>query len=418
VPPLPRLFRCYESAAETAKVVTAPAVIFGAGNVGRGFLGQLFSESGREVVFVEVDRTLVSALNTRRTYTIRLVDNERADEVTISPVRALHAQEVDAVAETLSLADVGATAVGVRALPRIAPLVAAGIMRRNEIGAQSPLNIIICENLKNAAEAFRTMVGEHLSDEHQDYLRTHIGFVDTVIGRMIPPLSAHMRKRDPSLIAVEPYKELPVDRQGFVGTVPRIVGMEPYSPFAAYTARKLYIHNCGHALLGYLGRLRGHALGYEALQDEAVRLLLERALAEARAGIVAEYGVTKEWLEDHIDDLLRRFGNRALADTTLRLGRDPMRKLGPEDRLVGAARLAEKARRAPEALSWGIAAGYLFDDVDDPLAVELQKRVGREGLGTVLADVSRIDSDEPLGVLVHQRYRALREGTWSLPQCD
>ena len=106
------------------------------------------------------------------------------------------------------MADIAATAVGVRALPRIAPLVAAGIMRRNEINAQLPLNIIICENLKSAAEAFRTMVAQHLSDEHQDYLRTHVGFVDTAIGRMIPPLSAEIAKRDPSLIAVEPYKEL------------------------------------------------------------------------------------------------------------------------------------------------------------------------------------------------------------------
>ena len=74
---------------------------------------------------------------------------------------------------------------------------------------------------------------------------------------MVPPLTPEMRAADPTLIVVEPYKELPVDRAGLGRPVPAIVGMEPCDNFAAYTARKLYIHNCGHAVLAYLGHLAG-----------------------------------------------------------------------------------------------------------------------------------------------------------------
>jgi mannitol-1-phosphate 5-dehydrogenase len=222
-----------------------------------------------------------------------------------------------------------------------------------------------------------------------------------------------MRQEDPSLILVEPYKELPVDRCGFRGPIPEIVGMQPIDNFAVYTARKLYVHNCGHAMLGYLGYQRGHTYGYEALEDEVIRPLLDAALAESNAGIVAAHGAGPKWLHAHSMDLMRRFGNRALADTVLRLARDPLRKLGPADRLVGAARLAEQAGRTPRALSWGIAAGYRFDEPGDPLALKLQRRIAEEGFDQVLAEVSGISAEEPLAALVRERYASLGEGSWT-----
>jgi len=352
---------------------------------------------------------LIEAINSRGQYTIRLEDNDGAQEINVSPVRALHAQrDQQAIVEVVRQAGVGATAVGVRALPHIAPLLAAGITRRAESGVSPPLNLIICENLKGAAGTFRQMVSENISAENRTYFETHIGFVDTVIGRMVPPLTPEVRVQDPSLIVVEPYKELPVDRAGFVGDIPQVVGMQPCDNFAAYTARKLYIHNCGHAVLGYLGYLAGYEYGYEALADAEIRARVEQALAESKLGVVHAYRVEVDWLDEHIADLLHRFGNRALGDTNFRLGRDPLRKLGPVDRLVGPARLAEQAGVRPEALSLGIAAGYCFDHPDDPLAGELQQRIRRDGLETVLADVSKIRKDELLGKLVLENYGRLR----------
>lgn len=384
------------------------AVMFGAGNVGRGFLGQLFCESGYRVDFVDIDEPLLAALNGRGAYTVRLVDNDFSQEITVGPVRALSSRDQEAVTQAVVEASIGATAVGVRVLPAIAPLLAAGVARRQASGLTGPLNIIVCENLKDAAAALRRMVKEHLPADLHAYLDAHVGFVDTVIGRMVPPLTPELRAGDPSLIIVEPYKELPVDRSGFVGPPPAVVGMELCDNFPVYTARKLYIHNCGHAVLAYLGHLRSHVYGYEALEDPAVRPLFDRAMAEAKAGIVGVLGADPAWLDAHVADLVRRFANRALGDTVLRLGRDPARKLGPEDRLVGAARLVERAGLTPDALSWAIAAGYCFDDPRDPLAVALQERLAAEGLDVVLAGLSGIRPEEPLAALVRGRYADLR----------
>jgi mannitol-1-phosphate 5-dehydrogenase len=384
-------------------------IIFGAGNVGRGFLGQLFSESGYEVVFVDVDDGLVRALGKRGRYTIRLVDNDWQEEAPVAPVRALLAGDADAVAQAVAAASIAATAVGVRALPFVAPMLAAGIAQRAEAGIDAPLNVVVCENLKDAAATLRGMVEQRLPPALHPYLHSHIGFVDTVIGRMVPPLTPELHAADPTLILVEPYKVLPVDRAGWLGPELRVVGLEMCANFPAYTARKLYIHNCGHAVLAYLGHLAGYEYGYQALADPSIRAWFEAALAESKAGIIAAHGVDPAWLDAHIADLTQRFANRALGDTILRLGRDPLRKLGPEDRLVGAARLAEQAGVVPNALARAIAAACRFDDPRDPLALALQERLATEGIASVLAEVSGIQPDEPLAALIRAWYDSSRQ---------
>lgn len=330
------------------------AVIFGAGSVGRGFLGQLFTQSGYEAVLVDIDEPLLRALEARRGYHLRLVDND------------------------------GAPA----------------------------LNVIVCENMKDAAAHLRSLVRAALPQGLRPALDARVGFVETVIGRMVPPLTPEQRAQDPSAIAAEPYKELPVDRHGFVGEIPQIVGLQACDHFAAYVARKLYIHNGGHAVLAYLGHLRGLTYGYEALEDPVVRRLLEGAWGEAQAGIAVAHGVDAAWLEAHTADLRRRFANRALGDTVVRLARDPLRKLAAGDRLVGAARLAEVAGVPPRALAWAIAAGYCFDSPADPIAGRLQAQVARDGLAAALAAVSQIDPAEPLGHAVLERHARLRAGAW------
>jgi mannitol-1-phosphate 5-dehydrogenase len=219
------------------------------------------------------------------------------------------------------------------------------------------------------------------------------------------------RAADPSLIVAEPYKVLPVDREAFVRQggdgIPDVVGMKAVAPFEAYTARKLYIHNAGHAILGYLGYRRGHEFGYEALDDPWVRQRLDQGLNAASAALIAAYGFDPVALQEHIDYLLVRFANRALADPVTRLARDPVRKLAPDDRLVGAARLAEAHGLSPEGLAWGIAGALAFDYDGDDHARELQARIAKDGIEQTLAAVSGISPDEPLGRSVLARYAQL-----------
>ncbi|GAB4435374.1 MAG: mannitol-1-phosphate 5-dehydrogenase [Anaerolineae bacterium] len=381
------------------------AVMFGAGNIGRGFLGQLFSESGYQVNFVDVDQPLLDAFNQQGRYTIRLVTNESSADVTVGPVRGLPASDREAVAGVIAEAEIGATAVGAGALKHVAPVVAAGIVRRAEQDVTTPFNLIICENLKHAAHLFRDMVENELPSDYHAYLDGHIGFVDTVIARMVPPLPPQLRAQDPSLIVVEPYKELPVDAAGFVGPPPAIVGMQPVTPFAFYTERKLYMHNAGHAVLGYLGYQRGYEYGYEALQDTAIAAAVRGAMQESQQALEQKYGLARGAITPYLEDALARFHNRALGDTIFRLSRDPIRKLAPNDRLIGAALTALEQGVQPVNLVRGIAAALRFDPPEDPIALQLQDQLQRTGLEAVLKSVCGLAPDSPLAEMIKQQFR-------------
>lgn len=390
------------------------AVIFGAGNIGRGFIGQLFCESGYRVTFVDVDEALVKALNERGEYRLQTVFHEDVHDYRIGPVRAVHGRDLEAVAAAVAQADLAATAVGAGALPHIAGGLAAGLAKRAAAGSP-PLDILLCENLKGAAGILRGLVAERIAPEAGDYLRQRVGFVDTVIGRMVPMPTPEMRAADVSFIRVEPYKELPVDRAGFVGPVPEIVALEAHDNFALYTARKLYIHNCGHALLAYFGYPRGYEYGYEAMRDPEVRRMLDGGLSESVAGIAARFQADRAWLQAHVDDLMGRFANQLLADTLFRLGRDPLRKLDPSDRLVGAARLVEATLGPPEYLAWGIAAALAFAAPDDPVAVALRQRLAEQGPEAVLQGLCRIEPGTELGRRILAAYGRLQANPRDLP---
>ena len=383
------------------------AVIFGAGSVGRGFLGQLFSETGYHVVFVDVDEPLIEALSTRGSYTLRLAGIQKTEDLTIGPVDAINGMDIEGVAREVARANLMATAVGARALSAIAKPIAAGLDRRWQAHHNTPLNVILCENLHDAPDLLRSYVEHGLPKTPKTLLPERVGFVSAVIARMSPVPTPEQRAADPTLIVAEPYKVLPVDRDAFVGPVPDIVGMQPVSPFAAYVERKLYIHNAGHAMLGYMGFRRGYTYGYEALTDPPIYALLHQALSESGQALMAEHGLDPVAMAEHVQCLLDRFANRALGDPISRLARDPMRKLAPGDRLVGAARLAQKHDIVPQGLAWGIAAALAYDNQDDPHAVELQADLTERGLDRALRTVCDIQPDEPLAQLVRERYQDL-----------
>ena len=383
------------------------AVIFGAGSVGRGFLGQLFSESDYRVVFVDVDQPLIEALATRGSYTLRLAGSQKTEDLTIGPVDAIDGMDIEGIARAVAMANLMATAVGARALSAIAKPIAAGLDRRWQADQDTPLNVILCENLHDAPDLLRSYVEDGLPDTAKPLVRERVGFVAAVIARMSPVPTPEQRATDPTLIVAEPYKVLPVDRDAFVGPVPDIVGMHPVSPFTIYVERKLYIHNAGHAMLGYMGYRRGYTYGYQALSDPPIYALLHQALSESGRSLMAEHGLDPVAMAEHVQCLLDRFANRALGDPISRLARDPMRKLAPADRLVGAARLAQKHDIVPQGLAWGIAAALAYDNQDDPHAMQLQTDLTERGLDQVLQIVCDIQPDEPLAQMIRERYQAL-----------
>ena len=377
------------------------AVHFGAGNIGRGFLGQLYCQSGWQTVFVDVAEELVAALNRRGGYEIHIAD-ERPRVVAVENVRAIDGRDLDAAADALAACDLASAAVGVRAQPHIAQPLAAGLARRARRSGL-PLNIIVCENILDAAQALRGLVLEALDDEaDREFVRERVGFVGTVVSRMVPVVPDDVRATDPLHVAVEAYATLPVDAEAFVGEPPEIQGMLLVGNIHAHEERKLFCHNLGHAVCAYLGYQEGLSLIADAIAEPSVRLAVLGALTETAKALIARHGFEPDEYAAHVADLIRRFGNRALGDTVERVARDPIRKLGRCDRLVGAALLCLDHDIYPTYVLEGISAALRYDHPDDAEAVCLQQMLAREGIDAVVQSICGLGPDEPLHTLIRE----------------
>jgi mannitol-1-phosphate 5-dehydrogenase len=338
--------------------------MYGAGNIGRGFIGEIFYLSGYEPTFIDVAEPVVDALNREGRYPVRILSGDGScEDRWIEGVRAVNGRNTEAAADAIAGADIMATAVGVRVLPLIAPVIAAGLKKRFACG-DMPLNIIICENLVDADKALERLIKEHLSEKEQAVFDERIGLVKASIGRMVPLQTEQMQDGNPLRVCVEAYGLLPVDRAAFKGSIPALQGMCPFDNFDLYVKRKLFIHNMGHAACAYLGMIRGDTCIYEAAACGGILFIAQNAMLESAGALSAHYHAPLADMHAHIIDLLRRFSNKTLADTCARVGADTARKLGNGDRFIGALRLCAEEGVTPAFISAGTAAalyGYLSE---------------------------------------------------------
>jgi mannitol-1-phosphate 5-dehydrogenase len=310
--------------------------MYGAGNIGRGFIGAVFARSGYEVTFIDIAKEAVTALRQEGRYQVRVLSDMGSKEDTwIEGVRAVDGRDLEQASDAIAGADIMATAVGVRALPLIAPVIAEGL-RKRFVRSEAPLNIIICENLINANRILAGFIKEHLNGKDRTIFDKRVGLVEAAIGRMVPLQTGEMQDGNSLRVCVEAYGFLPVDRNTFIGEPPSLKGLVPFDQFDFYIQRKLFVHNMGHAICAYLGMLSGDRYIADAINRPEVLCITQNAMLESARALSAKYGMPLEDLITHIQDLLCRFSNRALSDTCARVGADTERKLGPKDRFIGA----------------------------------------------------------------------------------
>ncbi|MCF7929003.1 MAG: hypothetical protein K9L68_08935 [Spirochaetales bacterium] len=386
------------------------AVQFGAGNIGRGFMGQLFWEAGYKIYFVEYGKELVAMLNEAGKYPLRLLDaySKKEIDMTIDRFEAVTTDETERVAEIFADAEVAGTAVGVRNLEAIAPLVIAGIRRRKERDA-GPVDIYLCENVYGAGDMLKEHVLKELSGEESEWAEKNIGFIGTSVARMVPAADKRFEKEGPLFVVADSYHKLPYDGPARRAKEPPIDGIYPVSNFRAEVNRKLYTHNLGHAAMGYLGYLKGYSYVHEPFHDEYISGIFDGALKETAQTLVKMYpdAIDPDEHREIIQDVHVRFGNPLLMDSLPRVARDPMRKLGPNDRLVGSAKMCMEYGVFPEYIAIVCGAALHFDYPDDPKAQELQTLIREKGVAETLKEVSEVDPESDFGKKVVQAYEDL-----------
>lgn len=377
-------------------------VQFGAGNIGRSFIGRLFAEAGFEVTFIDVDRRLVDLLNERLSYPVIVKAKGRADERRlVRGFRAIDGHDAEAVKAALAAADCLATSVGQRALVAVMPLIASALEARAASG-RGPLDIIIAENIRSGAGFFRSELSKLLPAGFD--LEASVGLVETSIGKMVPIMPRAALELDPLQLFAEPYDTLIVSRAGFKNPLPPLPGLKAVDDIGAYVDRKLFMHNMSHAATAYLGYRADPSISYiwEAAEMEAVSTRVRAALGQSAAALAKAYpgAFDRASLDAHGEELLERYRNRALGDTVYRVGRDLARKLSRDDRLIGACRLASGLGLPFDAIAAAARAALGFRAVDEsgqaaPADTAFWELVDREGEAAALRRASGLDPSDP-----------------------
>lgn len=351
---------------DKSKVELKKIIIFGAGKIGRSFIGQLFGRSGYMTVFIDVDPVIIEMLNERRCYRV-IIKGEKEEEIIVNNVHAISALDISSVVDAVSTAGIVAVSVGKNALEKVIPVIASGLEKRYNDNPDKPLDIILAENMRSAAGFTRDLLTRNLTPEFP--VDSFVGLIETSIGKMVPIMPLAEAEKDPLMVFAEPYNTLILDGKGFKSPVPDVKGLAPKNNIKAWVDRKAFIHNLGHATAAYYGYFNHPDAIYmhEVLDDEKVLHFTRQAMLQSADILRAEYPVefTADDLTGHIDDLLYRFRNKALQDTIFRVGQDLQRKLGADDRFMGSIHLAEKNKMPYQLIIKAMSYGFFFRARDE-----------------------------------------------------
>lgn len=374
------------------------AVHFGAGNIGRGFIGALLSKSGYDVTFVDVNADIIQALKDKGSYTVLMAEEHGAAEV-ISGVHALNSEhELDAVIEAVAQADIVTTAVG----PNILRFVAEPIAKGLEQKGNRPSLVIACENAIGATDTLRAHIEQHVDSEKLADILATTSFPNSAVDRIVP----NQQHDELLTVAVEPFFEWVIDASMIHTEKPKLADALFVPDLTPFIERKLFTVNTGHATVAYLGYQKGYTTIYEAMQDQEIVATVRAALQETGHVLTTVYDFDKEEQGAYIDKVLNRFSNSYVSDELIRVGRSPLRKLSRYERFIKPAMMLLALGQQPVALLEGIKAAFQFDVAEDAESVELQTKLKTLPLIDVVVDVTGLTQEDELVSLILAKLEA------------
>jgi mannitol-1-phosphate 5-dehydrogenase len=375
------------------------AVHFGAGNIGRGFIGLLLTKSDYYVTFLDVNDTVITALKQRHEYTVELV-GETTESIQVVNVTGVNSRnEPELTQASLNQASLITTAVGPSILPIIAKTLVQTIEYRTLNQVQSYLNIIACENTIGGSYQLETALRNLLSDDAIKYLDRWVGFPNAAVDRIVP----NQANEDPLLVKVEPFYEWVIDTKGIKGQL-TIEGVHFTDRLEAFIERKLFTVNTGHATVAYAAYRKAHQTIPDALKDKEIEDLLIGVLSETSAYLVRQYGFDEAAQNKYMFKTVQRFKNPYVVDEVVRVARGVLRKLSDNDRFIKPLKECHRVGLPIDHLVISIANALHYDALDDAEAVKLQELIRSKGLAETLADVTGLSTNSELIARITEQY--------------
>lgn len=386
-------------------------VIFGAGKIARGFVGHLLFLSRIDFIFVEKVDALVDLINERGQYTVNILGDASKSTV-VTGARALKFSQQEEIYDAIATADCVFDAVGGKNLGEIVPFLTRGIERRAANGGR-PLNIVTCENWKLPADILRRGIEESIAEEHRVFLDEHVGITEAVIMRSAIEATPELLAKDPLVVNAQDFWEFPYDASRLKAPMPEgMICQKPIYEFTGFLERKFYTYNAANGTTSYVGALLGYRYISDAAHDERILKLLDGVYTETATALSRKHDFPFEEQWAFTRTSLRKLQDRCIVDYIERNARDPIRKLGKDDRLVGSARLCLEYGVRPENLAVAIACAMHYEEPSDEFAVRLAALRQNGGYDAILREVCGLKPDGELGKLIKEKIADIKAWGW------
>ncbi len=325
------------------------AVIFGAGKVGRGFLAQLLNRAGWDFSLVDSHEETVNTLRQQEGWDVYNLANETNERLQARQVWHFD-DDLDAA---LSGANLILTAMGANHLNHWAHQIRKPLCKRLRDGE---IDLILAENHPRPASEVREALLDGADDEESRLIQTKLGIAQAQVLRSCiePTVDQH-----PLTVQVQDHWTLPLDGDALRTDV-SIEGFEKKPDFERELTRKLFTYNCVNAMVCYIGHLSGYEWLADAANDPMIAELALQAGRESSAALVAAYGFEAEEQEMWCNRALAKYQDESIRDPIERNARDPVRKLGATERLLGPIHLCIEHNLPHQTLMIGVAAALRY----------------------------------------------------------
>ena len=382
------------------------AIMIGAGQIGRGFIGMELEKAGYHVLFADINQAVIDDINARGEYTVHMMDAECVDTVVrnVSAINSLAPGFPAAFAD----ADVTlvCTSVGQTALVKVAPTIAKGIALRMGAGITEKMNVIAVENAIGGTTQLKGYIYEHLDDAEKAYADEYIGFPNSAVDRIIPPNKHSLYAADSY---VERYFEWDVEKCDMKAEILPVIGLDIVDDLTPYLERKLFTLNGPNAVTACYGYFKGYETIKESLEDKEIYDVVWGMMEECGTMLEKRHGFTAEEMLAYRTKLMQRFLNPYIIDSVTRVAREPIRKLSPNDRIIAPFNHAHEYGMETPNYHTGIAAVLLYDNPEDVQSAEIQKKLAENGLEKTLQEICGLDESSASAAGIRSEYLRLRE---------
>ncbi|MBQ2756274.1 MAG: NAD(P)-binding domain-containing protein [Oscillospiraceae bacterium] len=337
--------------------------VIGAGKTGRGFIGRLLTEAGKEIMFVDKNEALVEKLNAEGGFTVEFFGKTR-EAVRVDNYKAYTWENADfADAELVFVSVCGQNLKDV------------GAKLTEKLDAGKKYYLITCENASHPSKTLREAIeGKNVAVSEATVFCTTI-------------------ESDGYNINSENYPYLQCDAELLEGYVPEVASVRTIGSFSDFLTRKLFTYNAASCVIAYIGALKGYTDYGEAANDEEILKLLDKNYGETNAAMCKRFGYDEEDQREFAALSKAKFCNRTIIDTIARNAREPHRKLGGGERIIGAAKLIREFGGDASVLELTAAAAVLYEDSADANWTAIKAEKGEIG---VLKDICLLNEDEAI----------------------